>query len=101
MAQINSGAVDVSTSDSETDCDQGIPLGTALSVNRPPSKRKRAYSYKYCDHCHQNVSKTSYYRHKALMLADAEKLPDAGTVNVPDFSYFLNYSESAGATLTT
>ncbi len=49
----------------------GCPSAPANVVCPPPPKRKRVYSYKYCTHCSQNVSKSTYYQHKALLIAEA------------------------------
>ncbi len=45
----------------------------------PTAKKRRVYSYIYCPHCQQNVSKSAYYRHKALSLRD-----DQGTESSSD-----------------
>lgn len=35
-------------------------------VKRTASTRIRKYLYKRCKHCNEDVSKTTYYRHKSL-----------------------------------
>ena len=67
MAQ--SRNVDIPQFASDYDDNESMSHPTMTGVG-PPRRKKRAYNYKYCEHCHQNVSKTTYYRHKALLLAE-------------------------------
>ena len=46
-----------------------VQLQILAATTGTTRKRERMYNYKYCTYCHQNVSKSTYYQHRALLLA--------------------------------
>ncbi len=56
-------------------------IATALGCPDCP-KRKRVYNYKYCTHCNQNVSKSTYYRPSWLLKRHAPHLQRALTMKL-------------------
>ena len=93
MAQ--SLTVDTPQLASDCDDDENVSQSTITGLS-PPRRKKRAYSYKYCEHCHQNVSKTTYYSHKVLL---AEESPSSSSDDAKDIDRDLTGDDLSLMTL--